>query len=368
MVTVYSVFSSILFYNLGLIILFVLRKKKDFISKYAISTLLFLSVLSMLRLFLPLDFDAAYVVRSENILPSIIRALDYKPDFSPLSVEAALLILWCIGIVLRLAKFLRIEYCTYKMRRRYPLIRREELAKLAAELKMNCRIKMSPLVSQPYTTGIIRPTVYLPFMKYKDRELYYILLHERQHIRSQDNLKRLVFIIVDAIFWWNPLARIAVDEFSKLTEMQCDARVAKTMDEREYIYYIQTILSMTKKLNPDEDEAKPKLAVMFAQTYDYQQRLEVMLARKARKPRYIRYGVCAVMLALFIVSYLVIFQPYYPMEESFLGPTIKLDSVSYQILVSEESYYLVYNGQIVEVLSKEDVLGPPYCGLNIIEE
>ena len=78
MISIYSVISSIIFYNLGLFILFVLRRKTDFMARYAISTLLLLSVLSMVRLVLPIDFDAAHVIRSETILPKLIDIIARK--------------------------------------------------------------------------------------------------------------------------------------------------------------------------------------------------------------------------------------------------------------------------------------------------
>lgn len=372
MISVYSVVSSILFYNLSLVILFVLRRNTDFMARYAISTLLFLSVLSIVRLVIPIDFESAYVIRSEVLVPKLINFLDYRCGNSRFSAGNILLLVWLAGTVIHSLGIVRQEYISRRQRSKYPQIKSEQLRAAAARLDITSSIVLSPLVNQPYTAGVFKPVIYLPYVEYTDTELYYILLHELQHIKSRDNFKRLIFLVMEAVFWWNPLAHIAVDEFELLTEYHCDAKIADGMDNDALLAYLRTIVSLLKHLNPDEDKVKPKLAVMFAQTYDIKQRFEVLLRRNHRKPKYIRCTMWLLMLAVFVMSYFVILQPYYsapteivPVERGYEMDITKDNSF---ILLDGDKYILFHDGIPFEEIAKEELIHPPYDELIIIGE
>lgn len=368
MVSAYSVVSSVLFYNLGLLILFVLRRKTDFIARYAISTLLLLSVLSLVRLLVPIDLDAAYVIESHVILPKLIELLEYKPGFWPLNVGHTLAAIWLIGTLTHGIKICRVEYISYRYRRIYPKIRSEQLKRVSARLDREYNIIISPKVSQPYTTGIIKPIIYLPYIKYTDEQMYYILLHEVQHIKSRDNLNRMFLLILESIFWWNRLAHFAVDDFELLTEYNCDAKVTAQLDECTVKDYLSTIVSVSGKLNPDEDKAKPKLALMFAQTDDIIQRFEVLLRTNDSRPKRIRYAVWLLMLVLFVMSYFVIIQPYYSAPTVFTDADLDVNQDTSYIIKIDETYYLVYNNYIAGELIESDLDRPPCDSLIIIGE
>lgn len=367
MISVYSVISSIIFYNLGLFILFVLRRKTSFISRYAISTLLLLSALSIIRLLIPIDI-APIIIRSEIFVPKLIELLDYKFSIWPLSIGHSLAAIWIIGIFVQGFKICSVEYRVYKDHRIYPKIRSEQLKRVSSRLDRTYNIVLSPKVSQPYTMGIIKPVIYLPYIKYSDDEMYYVLLHEVQHIKSWDNLNRLLFLIAEAVFWWNPIAHYAVDDFELLTEFNCDLNVTAQMDELTVVNYLSTIVSVSKSLNPDEGKAKPKLALMFAQTDDIKKRFEVLLQRNDRKPKRIKYAVWLLMLAIFVSSFFVIMQPYYSSPTVSIGTDLEVNQEHFYIVKTNETYFLFYDNQIVGELIESELTHPPLNKLTIIGE
>lgn len=162
-------------------------------AQYTISTLLFLTLLSFVRLLLPVDLELAYVVRSERILPKLIELLAYTPNFLPVSVGIALLIVWGIGTTVYVVKDIRTEIKAYKARKRYPCVTSTQVQQVLNWFDGDYIVKVSPVVCMPYTVGIIKPVIYLPLINLSDEELYYVLKHEIQHIKSHDNVKRLVF-------------------------------------------------------------------------------------------------------------------------------------------------------------------------------
>lgn len=73
----------------------------------------------------------------------------------------------------------------------------------ATHLKDN--ISLSEKVISPAVYGIIKPKIILP-VSYKDRDIELIVLHEKTHIRSLDNLWRIIAFVIVAVHWFNPLS------------------------------------------------------------------------------------------------------------------------------------------------------------------
>jgi len=348
MISVYSVITSVLFYNLSLAVVFVLRRKTKFLAQYTISTLLFLTLLSAIRLFSPVDHEWAYIVRSEWLLPKVFGFFRYKPDFMPWPLGSFLLIVWGIGTAFYVIRDIKIELKAYKARKKYPCIKSEQVQRVSAAFDRQYDIRVSPLVSQPYTVGIIKPVIYLPDIELTDEELYFVLIHEIQHIKSHDNLKRLFFLVIEAVFWWNPLAHISVNEFEMLVEIQCDSKVSADMDSDTLKSYLQSIITVMKQISTAADKSNEKLATSFAQTYSIKQRFEVLLLRKSRKSEHMRYLLCALFVVVFGLSYFIIFQPYHSAPVSNDGGKYYAVSANDSfILIDGESSLLIQNGKIV---------------------
>lgn len=76
----------------------------------------------------------------------------------------------------------------------------------------------------PAVYGIINPKIILP-MSYKDRDIDLVILHEKAHIHSIDNLWRIVAFVITAVHWFNPLCWIFLKCFLTDLELSCDERV-----------------------------------------------------------------------------------------------------------------------------------------------
>ncbi len=92
----------------------------------------------------------------------------------------------------------------------------------AAHLRDN--IYLSEKVISPAVYGIVKPKIILP-ASYKDREFDLIILHEKAHIQSLDNLWRITAFAIVAIHWFNPLCWLFLKGFLADLELSCDERV-----------------------------------------------------------------------------------------------------------------------------------------------
>lgn len=365
MISPYSIVSAVLFFNLGMLALHIMQRNREYMVHYTVSTFVMLTLLSVLRLLLPLDFKNAYVIDSHRFLPWLIGLLESKPFGLALSVGKWILLIWGVGTVYCVARLIHVELRAARARKHYVSFSNMQIENVMSSLGVDLRVKLSPNVREPYTVGIVHPVIYLPLIRYTDDELRLVMEHEICHIRSRDNLKKLFFACVDILFWWNPLSRVFLSEIEILNEMSCDRKITAELGSDGLKEYLDTMLSVTKKLNGADRQADAMLISYFAAEQGLPQRYEVMLRRKERKPQSAQRLMCLVFLTAFVLSFFVILQPYFPDpaidNEVFITP-----ETSY-ILNDGNRYVLVYNGQGVEVLNKELLDEKPYRELDIIE-
>ena len=117
------------------------------------------------------------------------------------------------------------------------------------EIKGSVHLKdnvyLSGKVTSPAVYGIIRPKIVLP-SSYKDKELEYIIRHEKTHIRRLDNLWRIIGFVTAAIHWFNPLSWIFLKIFLTDLELACDEMAVAGYGEQERKEYARTLLSCSQ--------------------------------------------------------------------------------------------------------------------------
>jgi len=105
-------------------------------------------------------------------------------------------------------------------------------------------ICLSAKVDSPAVYGIFRPKIILP-QDYSDRDLTYIIRHEKTHIRRLDNLWRILGFLAAAVHWFNPLSWVFLKVFLEDLELACDEMAVSGLDAEERKDYARTLLSCT---------------------------------------------------------------------------------------------------------------------------
>lgn len=226
-------------------------------------------------------------------------------------------------------------------------------------------MKVSPDVKEPYVAGIFRPTIYLPNITLTDDDLRFILRHEVQHVLSHDGLKKLLFLTIEALFWWNPIAHITLSEIDAILEFQCDAKITYGLDDKAVYEYMRTLLSVMKQIG-SAGEPKGACTVHFAGDPPViKQRFEVMLNRDKRKAKGARWLLCCAIVVGFLLSYMVIIQPRFkPPVEDLVGVFEITPDNSY-IIIKDGLYFFYNNGNFIAILSESDLNEAPYNTLDI---
>jgi beta-lactamase regulating signal transducer with metallopeptidase domain len=152
-------------------------------------------------------------------------------EWSEVSFYSWLTIAWYIGLILFLfiaiKKIVHTNRWIRRSRRKLP----PELNKEVAEMLVGLRIKSRPKfwsmsgLHEPIVWGFPRGSIYLPShfhkcLKFENR--YSVLTHELYHCLRYDALVNFVQIIIQSIFWFNPLVWLANRKIRSEREKCCD--------------------------------------------------------------------------------------------------------------------------------------------------
>ena len=99
----------------------------------------------------------------------------------------------------------------------------------------------SEKVISPAVYGIVKPKIILP-SSYKDRDVELVILHEKTHIRSFDNLWRIIAFVIVAVHWFNPLCWLFLKGFLADLELSCDERVIAKLGANRAKDYVSSLL------------------------------------------------------------------------------------------------------------------------------
>ncbi len=370
--SVYSLATAIVFFNVGLVIVRVFRRNTGFLVKNSTVTLLLLALLSLIRAMFPLDLEHAFVLQSETVYASIVDVL-HMPLGGKISVGEALLAAWLLG---SLAFFCK---SAYGLVREFWQVRKFQVTEDARiqEIADRClpdqvAVFVSPDVAVPMVTGIRKAYVYVPPLTLADEEWQLVLRHEYQHFAGKDIYVKLFYLVLEAVFWWNPVVRFFHQELENLLELRCDSAVTKGMTEKEQVTYLEAILGVMKQVAwRDVRQLNGAASLVDVKRQGFmRQRFEVILNKAAvSKGRSIR-NVCIIVI-VFVCSYFVVVQPgWYPTEEDYGGGEIvEVTKENAYIKLDKNGVMELYvDGEIFGTVEENELDTPPYDELNIVRE
>ena len=162
MISAYSFVMALIFFNMAMIIAYVLRRKRDFVAKYGIQTVITIVVFGLLRLLLPVGIEEAYVIGSTKFVPAVQTALNYGIAGTDFSLGEALLALWALGAIVFIAKDIVTIVCFKRERAKYGHCECAAVFEAADELKINNKITVTPDAPVPYVAGYLKQEIFLP--------------------------------------------------------------------------------------------------------------------------------------------------------------------------------------------------------------
>ena len=130
----------------------------------------------------------------------------------------------------------------------------ETICRIARGINMNSKRLPSVRILQnsgrgAFTIGIFHRIIFLPEEDFENERLYYILKHEMIHCREQDIFWKLLFLIVNAVHWFNPLVWLMRKKFEQELELACDEAVLSGTSKAERREYGELLMTQIEKNN-----------------------------------------------------------------------------------------------------------------------
>lgn len=146
--------------------------------------------------------------------------------------------------------------------------------RVAEAVRVTGNVYESDQIPSPFVLGIFRPRIYLtPALS--PQEKYYVLLHERAHIRRGDCIVKPLAYLLLCFHWFNPVLWVAYRLLCLDLETACDQSVLRSLpkeDPEETAGYAQALLHLSREpgtpaalpLAFGEEDAKARISLLLS--------------------------------------------------------------------------------------------------------
>lgn len=98
-------------------------------------------------------------------------------------------------------------------------------AATALQIKAKVNIRISKTITTPFTIGFLKPVILIPLSSINylsPQQMEAVLLHELAHIKRQDYVLNLFLLVIDALMFFNPFAKLFYQRINVERELCCD--------------------------------------------------------------------------------------------------------------------------------------------------
>lgn len=360
-ITIFSVWMTILWSSILILIFYVLRKKLVLLDVCSVSGVLILYIFCIIRLMIPIELPWTKEVWGGEIYNRVYDVVRYEV-VSGINIYQMFGLIWMAGALFFFIK-LTIRYIKLiKMLDRIPIKKDERaesvLTTVLKDKEKRPEIMITSAVQIPCCVGVFHKRILLPAKEYSDEELHYILIHEYTHLKNNDVLTKLLINSICAVYWWNPLVYLLRKDMQQSLEIRCDGLVSKKMDSISRSNYLAVMLEEFKD-NCHADVFKKYHSSVMPLFEEHSEKLierfQLVSDRKNATSIKGNLVATAITICLLMASYSFVLQSKYdcPIEE------IENDDISYSV-DSDNSYitfcdgeYILHSGQREKVISEE---------------
>lgn len=118
------------------------------------------------------------------------------------------------------------------------------LSRLCNEMKMkNVSYVISDNIQTPMTVGIFNKKIILSKEILEENEYEFILKHELFHIKNKDIEYKFLLLILNCIYWFNPIIYMFINQIEEILELNCDENVLKGKEQLDRVKYAEILLN-----------------------------------------------------------------------------------------------------------------------------
>lgn len=232
-----------------------------------------------------------------NVLPQISNMVRRE---NPITTQDILIVLWFLGFMISICRYFISYFCFKKKICGFEIY----------ENINGVEIIKSPLVSSPMIFGFFRPTLAIPEIEMKEDDYNLAIKHEMVHYKHHDSWFKLFAVIVNSIYWFNPITYFMVNLIGEACEYACDEQVTKEMDMDGKKQYSNMILSMVCQSSPALSSN------MVKNKKQLKRRFEMIMKKK--KFSVLKTALCMVLMLVLTGGSVVLANEFVPVISSLL--------------------------------------------------
>jgi len=392
--TVYSLIMAIIWFDIFVLLGILLQRKLCLFMNYNLYPIILLIVLSLIRLFAPVETPQTIVIQSWVIAPAIQRTLKLEvavSESASLPVFEMVIFIATVVSVILLVRFF--WACWNECQMIEGFVQTEDcrllglMDDIVQKTKPGQTYRLCVLNQNvsPAICGLMKPVIILPgpVAKMKDLEVSHILMHEWQHHLEKDLWVKLFIGTVCCVMWWNPVVYLLKKDIDQTLELKCDLKITEGLNESERLDYLSALLKVARI---QQLEQKQAVAIYFtgSTTTDAEaesnvwQRFQAVI-KCGERNRKIEAVSMTCLLLLFLVSFRFVVQPCFPPQMEDMGEFAdqRKDAIdvyqitpenAYIVAKEEGEYWLYVNDKFVRALSQGELHNQTHRNLPIVKE
>jgi HEAT repeat protein/beta-lactamase regulating signal transducer with metallopeptidase domain len=247
--------------------------------------------------------DASDAAASSGIAPERATEIPANRPARRIAWTTLIAIAWGVGALLLLARMIHGLVVVNSIGARATEIADPEwLATIdrliaTSSVRQEVDVRMSDETPVPYTCGLARPIIVLPFSAdaWNAERRDAVLLHELAHISRGDLAMNILSHVTRALYWPNPLAWLAANGLRFEGERAADDEVLRAGARASE--YADHLLDIVKSVG----RPVPKIALAMARSSDFEGRLLAILEPGVPRKRLGRARTAGI-AALFVVA------------------------------------------------------------------
>lgn len=172
----------------------------------------------------------------------------------------------------------------------------------------NIEIIVQDYIKSPALIGLISPKIILPpyISEMNEQSVEYILLHELSHYKRLDMLINYLLIILQAIYWFNPLIWLLFKYIKQDMEAANDFYLLKFLNTEQYKKYSLSLVEILGRYG-GKAPLEPKLLCMADNKGNLERRIKMIKLNEVFKKRKLLIGIFSVLIigivsALFLTT------------------------------------------------------------------
>ena len=215
-----------------------------------------------------------------NVLPKPSKIVRRS---NPITIQEILIAVWLLGFSILMCRYL-ISYFRFK---------KKICGFDTHEVIDGVDVIKSTIISSPLVFGFFKPTLAIPKIKMNEDDYNLAIKHEMVHYKHHDSWFKLFAVIVNSIYWFNPITYLMVNLIGEACEYACDEQVTKEMDMSDRKQYSTMILSMVCQTSPALSSN------MVKNKKQLKRRFEMIMKKK----KYSVWGTTLCMVLILVLTY-----------------------------------------------------------------